>query len=255
MSATQARSFDILSLLRRSNVALSLTDIARELDVAPSSVHSGLNTLLEYDAVSIDSDKKYRLGPGLFYLGAAFARSSPAYRAAWPDLVVAAGEAKLSAAISVPWDNHHLVIAVHQNPGSRLGVAIGSRIPLDAGSYGKAYYAWSNTSIPKKITSFTPKTLIDHAAYAREVAMVKSRGYATDVEEFVADIVAVAVGITSSNGYVGLCSLMGSAAQMKDVGIERAGKLLSHVGERASTLLGDHTRESLWHEPAESSFS
>ena len=255
MSATQARSFDILLLLRRSNVALSLTDIARELDVAPSSVHSGLNTLLEYDAVSIDGDKKYRLGPGLFYLGAAFARSSPAYRAAWPDLVSVAGEAKLSAAIAVPWDNHHLVIAVHQNPGSRLGVAIGSRIPIDAGSYGKAYYAWSGANIPKKITNFTPKTIVDHTAYTREVALAKTRRFATDVEEFVEDIVAVAVGVTSNNGYVGLLALMGSVAQMKEAGIERAGKMLAHVGERASTLLGDHNRESLWHEPAEPSFS
>jgi DNA-binding IclR family transcriptional regulator len=210
---------------------------------------------MEYDAVSVDGDKKYRLGPGMFYLGAAFARSSPAYRAAWPDLVSVAGEAKLSAAIAVPWDNHHLVIAVHQNPGSRLGVAIGSRIPIDAGSYGKAYYAWSNTHVPKKITSFTPKTIADHSAYAREVAMVKSHGFATDIEEFVGDIAAVAVGITSNNGYVGLCALMGSVTQLKDAGIERAGKMLAHVGERASTLLGDHTRESLWHEPAESSFT
>lgn len=253
MSATQARSFDILLLLRRSPVPLSLTDIARDLDVAPSSVHSGLNTLLEYDAVAIDGDKKYRLGPGLFYMGAAFARSSPAYRAAWPDLVSAAGATKLSAAIAVPWDNHHLVIAVHQNPGSRLGVAIGSRIPIDAGSYGKAYYAWSGTPTPKKITPFTDKTL-EHGAYLREVDTIKARGYATDIEEFVNDVAAVAVGITSSNGYVGLCALMGSVAQLKEAGIEHAGKMLANVGERASTLLGDHNRELLWHEPAELRF-
>lgn len=253
MSATQARSFDILLLLRRSNVALSLTDIARDLDVAPSSVHSGLNTLLEYDAVSIDSDKKYRLGPGLFYMGAAFARSSPAYRAAWPDLVSAAGSTKLSAAIAVPWDNHHLVIAVHQNPGSRLGVAIGSRIPLDAGSYGKAYYAWSGAGVPKKITPFTDKTM-DHGDYVRDVETVKGRGYATDIEEFVNDVAAVAVGITGSSGYVGLCALMGSVTQIKEAGVERTGKMLAALGERASTLLGDHSRESLWHEPAEPRF-
>jgi len=85
--------------------------------------------------------------------------------------------------------------------------------------------------------------------------LAKTRGFATDSEEFVGDIVAVAVGITSNSGYVGLCSLMGSVAQMKEAGIERAGKLLAHVGERASTLLGDHSRESMWHEPAEPSFT
>src|SRR5258708_35865313 len=181
MSTTQSRIFDILWFLRRSSTPVSLTDLARELKVAPSSVHSGLATLLKHGAVSIDADKRYQLGPAIFYLGSVYARNAPVYRAAWPDLVRVAGELKLSAAVAVPWENHHLVLSVHQFPGARLGVAVGSRIPLDAGSYGKAYYTWSGAHLPKKIAAFTNRSIFDIAAYGRTVVITRDLGLATDI--------------------------------------------------------------------------
>lgn len=252
MSTSQVRLFEVIGLLRRSSAPLSLTEISRNLRIAPSSTHAILCTLLAQKIVVADRDKRYRLGPALFYLSASYARNTPIYRATWNELIELAHGLELSAAIAVPWDQHHLILAVNQYGGAQTGVAIGSRVPILAGSYGKAYYAWSGAPLPTQLRSFTPAAITDAVAFGREVARVRELGYATDNEEFVAGVGAVATGVTSDSGYQGLAALMGTIDRMRAVGMERAGKALAALGARASVILGDREAES-WSDLAWSS--
>src|ERR1700737_5045528 len=139
MSRSHSRAISIMRMLRRSRTPLNLSTIAADLDIPTSSVLAILRSLVNENAL-MSVDKRYQVGPALFYIGTAFATRSPLYRCAWPELVRLADELGLSATITVPWDQHHLVIAVHSNAGIP-NLPPGSRFPITAGAYGKAYYS------------------------------------------------------------------------------------------------------------------
>jgi DNA-binding IclR family transcriptional regulator len=252
MGAAHSRAFGVLGLLRRSTRPLGLSAIASELHVATSSAHAILTSLLELDVVTIDADKRYQLGPRLFYTGSAYATNSAIYRASWSDLVDLAQEFRVSAALVVPWEHHHLVIAVHLSSGRGPSLAPGTRFPLDGGSYGKVYYALSGEELPVPDSDPDParpkSSIVDYARFAEEVAEARRSGYAIDDQEFAPGVAAVASGVTSSGGYEGLLALWNAPASRisQEIGFGVVGKALSERADRASLVLGDLSREQSW---------
>jgi DNA-binding IclR family transcriptional regulator len=236
------KGFSIIRLLRRSPGALTLTEIAREVKIAPSTAHSIANELAAQGVVIADSDRRYRLGPSLFYYGAAFARSAPIYRSTWRDLVALSREASLTAVIAVPWQHHHLILNVHSSGSSSMEVAFGGRVPIDAGAWGKAYFAWSGEELPSELAAHTPQTITDPRRYAEEVEIARAQGYTVDLEEFVLGAGAVAAAVTGENGLEGIAALVGLTTELTLIGVAEIGRKLAGVASRASYTLGDHSR-------------
>jgi DNA-binding IclR family transcriptional regulator len=239
LSSAVTKAFNILGLLRRSPTSMSVTEVARSVHIAPSTAHAILAELHGQGAVTQDLDRRYRLGPASFYLGAAFARNVPIYRGIWSELTDLARELSLTAVIAVPWDNHHLMLNVHGDGGGEIDVAFGGRVPIDAGSFGKAYYAWSEQPPPDSLTQFTPMTITDPAEYRAQIERTRERGFGTDAEEFTLGVGAVASGVTSERGFEGVASLIGPISQMNELGLEAAGRRLAGLASRASFALGD----------------
>jgi|HubBroStandDraft_4_1064222.scaffolds.fasta_scaffold181061_2 DNA-binding IclR family transcriptional regulator len=242
VSSAVMKAFRVLRLLRRTPGPLSLTEVSRSLKIAPSSAHSILNELLDQGAVTQDPDKRYRLGPSTFYLGAAFARGVPIYRGIWNDLVAIARELSLTAVIAVPWEGHHLILSVHQSGGSDVDVAFGGRVPLDAGSWGQAYHVWADATPLGELHSYTAKSITDAGEYNLALGRARLRGYATDNEEFTTGVGAVTSGVTSERGYEGIASLVGPIAHMSEIGFDVAGRRLASLVSRGSFALGDPGR-------------
>jgi IclR family acetate operon transcriptional repressor len=242
LASAVAKAFGVIRQLRRSGTSLRLGDIARSVRIAPSTAHSILAELIEQGAVIQTPDKRYGLGPATFYLGAAYARSLPIYRGIWSELVQVAHELSLAAVIAVPWENHHLMVSVHQSGGRDLDIALGGRVPIEAGSFGKAYFAWCGAEIPANLRGFAPNSISDPQRYRNEVAEALARGYATDNEEFTIGVAAVSSGVTSEAGFEGVAALIGPTSHISDLGFDRAGRLLSGLASRASWALGDTKR-------------
>jgi DNA-binding IclR family transcriptional regulator len=194
------------------------------------------------DVVAVDGERRYRLGPSLFYYGAAYARSAPIYRSTWGDLVALSREVSLTAVIAVPLQQHHLILNVHSSGSSEMEVAFGGRVPIDAGAWGKAYFAWSGEDLPTELTAHTPKTITDPEEYAAEIETARARGYAVDVEEFVPGAGSVAATVTGENGVEGIAALVGLVSELEGVGESDIGRRLAGVASRASYALGDHMR-------------
>jgi IclR family acetate operon transcriptional repressor len=244
------KAFSVLRLLRRSPTAVSVSEVSRSVRIAPSTAHAILTELLAQGAVTQDADRRYRLGPATHYLGGAFARSAPIHRGIWNELTEIARALSVTAAIAVPWEGHHLILNVHQHGDGELEVAFGGRVPIDAGSWGKAYHAWStlmdNGSRPGRDlgapTRFTPNTITDPDDYRAEVERTRERGFATDNEEFTLGVGAVAAGVTGERGFEGIASLMAPISQMNALGFDAVGRRLAGIASRASFALGDLSR-------------
>jgi DNA-binding IclR family transcriptional regulator len=224
---------------------LTLTSIAEALRLAPSSAHALLNELVTHGIVIQDSDKRYRMGPLVYYLGSSFARNTPLYRSVWRDLVDLCNDLGVVGAVAVPWEEHHLVLQAHQGGRSEIGVAFGGRVPLDGGSWGKAYYAWSGEPVPKELVRYTSRSITDSAQYAEEIQLTRTRGYATDDEEFALRVSAVAAAVTSDRGYEGLASCLAPAGRIAEIGFDEIGQRLAAIASQASFALGDPGRVTL----------
>jgi IclR family pca regulon transcriptional regulator len=237
-----ARVFAILRVLRQEGAAAPLTAIANEAGIPASTAHALLTQLLDEGAVVLDRNKQYQLGPALFYVGSAYSRGTPLSRSTWIEVVDLANELAVTAALGVPWDKHHLIIAAHKGGELAVDVALGGRIPLDGGSWGKVYYTASEIALPPTLTKYTSKTITDRSAYAEEMEKVRAAGYARDDEEFRQHVVAVAASVTSASGYEGLASLMWSVNEGRRLELDTVGRRLAAVAGRASLSLGDSTR-------------
>lgn len=243
MAGAINKAFSVITLLRRSVNPLTLTEIARTLRIAPSTTHSILNELASQGVITQDGDRRYRLGPATFYLGASYARGAPIYRSVWRDLIELAREVSLTAVVAVPWQQHHLILNVHDAGTSDIEVAFGGRVPIDAGAWGKAYYAWSENEPPTdKPTMYTSKIIISPEDYESELQRSREQGYAVDLEEFIVGAGAVASAVTSEAGFEGVSALIGAIDDLKAVGVDEAGRRVAAVASRASYALGDHSR-------------
>ena len=236
------RAFAILRVLRRSPSPLPLTAISDEVGIAASSAHSVLMQLLAQDAVVQDADKRYRLGPAMFYIGSAFARGSSIYRAAWSELITSANELGVTAALAVPWENHHLIICSHRAGQSDVSVPFGGRVPIDGGSWGKVHYAWSGDPLPTKLTAYTSETVVDPKLYADAVETTRRDGYAVDLGEFADDIGGVCAPVTGSAGYHGLGAYLAPLSRVEELTPPAIGRRISGLTARASLALGDSDR-------------
>ena len=247
MANSHDKLFAVLALLRRSSNPLTLTEIARAVNIAPSSAHAILRVLVDHSALTIDAEKRYRLGPAIFYLGASFARNSPLYRSTWNELVRLSHDLGLACAIAIPWDQHFLVLAVQQTGEPGVGVPLGSRIPLFAGAYGKIYAAYTRAE-PTELAPFTEHSLTDIVEFRRACEEARRVGYGVDRNEFVDGVGTITGGVTSEYGFVGLAVVMGPVERVDSIGYAAVGERLSSLASSASVILGDASREKVWGE-------
>lgn len=245
MAGAVEKAFRVVRLLRQSPRALSVSEVARAAKMAPSTAHGILAELASQGVLHQDADRRYSLGPAVFYLGAAYVRNAPIYRGVWSPLVELAHDLALTAVIAVPWEEHHLILSVHRDGPPEVDVAFGGRVPLDAGAWGKSYFAWSGATPPLTLQAHTPDTITDLEAYQRELAQVRERGYATDAEEFASGAGGVASAVTSEHGFQGVAALVGPISSFNQLGFDETGRRLAAVASRASYALGDRSRVRL----------
>jgi DNA-binding IclR family transcriptional regulator len=241
-SSAIGKAFAVIRAMRKTLGPMTLTAIADEIGLAPSSAHSILTQLLEQGVVVQDSDKRYQFGPAIFYLGSAFARATPIYRSVWMELVTAANQHGVTAAVAVPWENHHLVLNAHRGGDSDVAVPFGGRVPIDAASWGKVYYAWSGEPVPAKLGRYTALSVGSKAELTKEIELVSELGYACDRGEFSDGVGGVCAAVTSSNGYEGLASFLAPLARIEQISYEILGRHLASMTARASRALGDPAR-------------
>jgi IclR family acetate operon transcriptional repressor len=239
-----SKAFRVLWLLRRSPEPLNLTELARSVSIAQSTAHSVLKELLAQGAVVQDNNRRYSVGPAMFYLGAAYVKQVPVHARVWDALVVLADDVRLTAVLAAPWEENHLILDVHQNPQPGVDVAFGGRVPLDAGAWGKAYYAWANER-PTELTKYTPRTVTSLDEYSRQLDEARTRGYATDNGEFLTGAGAVASAVTNAEqGVEGIVALVGGGAVMENR-YGDIGQRLAALAAQASHALGDSRRVSV----------
>ena len=204
------KAFEILGVLSSSKEGLGVSEIARGLKMAKSTVHGMTSALEDLGAVMRDPHtKRYRLGVKLFELGRSAYSQIDLKTLARPVMEKLMEETQASVFLGILNRDHVTVLdIVESRQDLKITAPVGATIPLFAGAVGKVFLASMEREQTEKIirskglTRFTDNTIVDPELYFEELRRVRKRGYAVDDEEYILGVRAVASPI------VGLGPLM-----------------------------------------------
>lgn len=196
------RALRILTVLQGAR-RLSLGELAVRLDLAPSTTHGIVRTLLAHGMVVQERDsQQYRLGPATLRMGNVYLDTLElrSRAATWAEDLAARTGCAVRTGVRLFDD----VVVVHHVPrpdGTRQMPEVGIVIPAHACALGKALLAFGAES-PAPGRQMTGETVTDPAAFAAQLAEVRRTGIATEIEEAVLGECGAAAPLFDATGEV-----------------------------------------------------
>ncbi|XCP85506.1 IclR family transcriptional regulator [Roseburia hominis] len=212
MVQSLARGIEILLLLQKRESA-TIVEIAEVLDVDKSTVSRLMSTLMQYDMVSINpSNKKYRLGFRLMYLGEGVKKDFNIVNVARPYIHMICDEVKESVHLAT-LGNRKMYIAdqILSHKPYNISAQIGMIEPWHCSSVGKCLLAFKSQSYIEEIfhdyefKKYTPNTITTYEELKEELEKIREQRYALDNEEFSQGVCCVAVPIFHYGRNVNSC--------------------------------------------------
>jgi IclR family acetate operon transcriptional repressor len=218
------RALDTLEVLRDAGHPLTLQEFSTLLPQAKSSIFRLLSNLERRGYVQRTRDRKYQLGAAWLRFrasggyGALTEVAAPQMR----QLLQAFGE---TVNLGVLRDGEVFYLEILQSPHSfRMAAAPGTRSPVHSTALGKAIAAFLPPSEvdaiirAKGLAAFTSRTITTRAALVRELARIRSRGYAEDNGETEPEASCVGASIHHASGEaIGAISLSGPISHMRPI--------------------------------------
>jgi len=219
--STTETTFEILEALKRNDGA-RVTELAEELDIAPSTVHGHLATLLETGYVIKEGDV-YQMGLAFLELGEYVRTRKEPFTIAESYTEQLADETDSRAVFTV--EEHGKGVYMYTFSGDYAVwtySTVGKRFPLHATAAGKSILS----ALPEGrieaiidrhgLNAETEQTITDREELLDELASIDERGYAFNHEEQLDGIKAIGVPVTGSDGHVvGAFSVASPANRMK----------------------------------------
>ncbi|AOW79265.1 IclR family transcriptional regulator [Halodesulfurarchaeum formicicum] len=246
---TSLRVLDAVADLEGATVS----EIADELDMAVSTAHKHLQTLLG-NGLIVKHDDEYQLGLKLYHLGSKAKRREPQFMLAREKTYELAERTREVVNFSVLENGRAITLFDSLDTGTLEGFQRGQYFYLHSTAAGKAMLAEMDESqidaiidqwgLPK----FTEFTITDRETLCEELEQVRKRGYAVNKQESWENLKAVAVPVTDSNGEVlGAMDVSGSPHR---ISYERsiARTLAKSVDELERALESHTVLESHWND-------
>jgi DNA-binding IclR family transcriptional regulator len=231
------RAVRLLKLFTPENPEMLLADISRRSGLNKTTAHRLLAALTSEAMIDRNpATGAYRLGPGLMALGVQALSSSNLRLRMRPVLRELASESGETATLEVPIDGSMLildeVIGRHV-----IGAAgnVGTRWPMHATSTGKALIALAEDGLGrlgKTLMPLTSQTIVRRSDLEKQLAEIRSRGFAESVDELEDGFSGVATVIRDGHGEVlGAVSICGPTQRMQSDRRARLGAILCTVAE------------------------
>lgn len=220
-------TFTILETLSEAD-GMRLTELAEETEMAKSTVHRYLQTLMSRNYLVKEGDEYY---PSLRFLdlGEHARNRKKGYRMSKVKVAELAEETDERAQFIVEENGEAVYVhreagshAVHTDPG------IGKRTHLHATSAGKAIISeWPNERINEYIDrhglpGLTENTITDQETLLSEVEATRERGYAANNEENIDGLCAIGVAVCQgADDVLGALSVSGPKNRLNGEWFER----------------------------------
>ena len=238
------RGIGILRLLGRSDVPMGVNEIARTLDLIPSTCLHILRVLVAEQLLAVDPrTKKYVVAAGLVALARTALRRHTFPYAVQADLEeLAQTHGAAAIAVEASGLDHMVVVALARADSPlQVHVEIGSRFPALISATGRCVAAFGNYPWAEIQTGFNklkwdlPPTL---SSWRAEVKTTRQLGYAVDDGRYIRGVSIVAAPVRMHNGSINALVIVGVSEQMRRIGLAKLGKELHRRASRLSEALG-----------------
>jgi DNA-binding IclR family transcriptional regulator len=202
------RAIRVLTALQGAR-RMSLSELAERLELAPSTTHGIVRSLVEHGMVVQErGSSRYQLGPAVLRLGNVYLDTLELRSKAVPWAEDLARRTGLAVRIGVLLIDD--VVIIHHEPrpdGSRQMPEVGIVIPVHASALGKAILAFLDDEerdyLPShELRSMTGETVTSAEALREQLDAVRSRGVAVEQDEAVLGESSLASPVFDSYGGV-----------------------------------------------------
>lgn len=215
---TVGRVLKALELFSSQAEPVRLTDVAKTLELPPSSAYALLQQLIRYDYVrAANNERRYVQGPALALLGTRVRSGMQLVRIARPvieEVAAATGEnvyLGVRQARGIAYAD-----AVEAEFGVMARYQLGVLRPLHATGPGKIFLAFhvpkeqlDEVLGPSPLPSYTRTTITDRAALRRQLDRIRHDGYAVNEQEIVEDAFGVSAPIFGADHALQGCVTVG----------------------------------------------
>jgi DNA-binding IclR family transcriptional regulator len=218
------RAFEILKLVSTSKDGVGISEIARDLGMAKSTVHGMTSALEEIGVVLRDpASKRYTLGFTLFELGKSAYSQIDLKDLARPVAEDLMERTHASVFLGVlNWDHVTILDVVEPRTELKITAPIGTTLPLLAGAAGKVFLSRMDEEEAKRIvktkglTRFTENSITSLERYLQEIRVTRENGFATDDEEYIPGVRAVAAPIKEAAPLLSAIWIVGLKASLDE---------------------------------------
>ena len=225
---------------------LSVTDISRALSMDRSTCNRFLLTLKDLGYVGTDTNGKYRAALKLFEIGSRISAMADIRTQAHAYMEKIARHFKETVNLGRLDGGDVVTIDLVNSPETiRFDAPIGSRSPIYTLAMGKAILAFRAEEERRRYLEscpfepLTPNTITSKKALERELARVRTRGYALDNREWAMDTRCVAVPIFDHSAFPShAISVSGPAVRLTEARVKTMVPELKAAGNALSRELG-----------------
>lgn len=235
------RAVEILDALADGG-ELGTSEVARRTGINPSTASRQLGTLTRAGVVEhVPATGRYRLGVRTLRYANAVLERLNLRDLARPHLEVIVRQVGETATLSIPGDGDAITVDFVPTDRYLQGVTRLGRPSIGhASAAGKVMLAFGEVELPSgELVAFTPRTITDPAALAREIEHVRAQGYAEAIEEREAGLSAISAPVWgAAGGLAAIVALQGPTSRFDAAAIEAAVPLLTACALAISTELG-----------------
>ena len=238
------RAVTILELLAQRGT-LGVTQLARDIGVHKSTA-SRLVAALERRGLveQVEERGTYRIGVGILRLAGATSARLDLVQQARPilrQLATATGDT-----VNLVTLDGGTALYIDQITGSSTNSSynwVGQRIPIHATSNGKVLVSELGepelTRTLGELKSYTERTITDRAVLDKQLAQIRSDGFAVARDELDVGLTAIAAPIRNTHGeVVASLSISGPSFRLTDDELSRLAPHVQQAAEAVSTRLG-----------------
>jgi DNA-binding IclR family transcriptional regulator len=236
------RALELLELLTHKGRPLSFSECQAALAYPKASLHSLLRTMTSARWITLDeTSRKYALGVRVWEAGIAYTKMLPLEALARPIMERVRDATDETVQLAVLDGFEALYVAkVDGHNLLRLDSSVGMRLKAHATGVGKVLLAGVPDATLKSWLSertlerYTPSTITSSAKLLKELAAIRSEGYANDREERTLGAACVAVGVRDHRGAV--TAAMSVSAPAVRFGKKEQAKALAELQVAAAEL-------------------
>ena len=246
--AAVERAADVLMYFTAtSGPDLGVTEIADDLGLSKAAVHRVLASLRSRGLVDLDErTRRYSLGVSAMKLGLTYLDRIDVRRIARPYLQELTERTQETATLSIMVGDHTRIYVDQVTPEREviMSVTLGEPYPLHAGASSRALLAF----LPEEriesyissgpLQSMTASTIIDPETLRKDLAEVRSVGWARSTAERKSGAASVAAPVRDHDGYaVAVLSVCGPSERFS-AEVEGCRDALLHATRRLSRQFG-----------------